>query len=103
MVVSILETNSAQTAGPYMPVSRLHPRRELIDRVGADFCREHSVLQLWEQSGSVLVVTTHTRDQDMLRELRQRLGQPVTLRISGGGELRAGIAGFPDDEVTGAA
>lgn len=91
MVVSILEANSAQTAGLYLPVSRLRPRRELIDRVGVDFCREHSVLPLWEQSGSVLVATTHTRDQDMLRELRQRLGQPVTLRISGRGEIRLAL------------
>ena len=39
MVVSILEANSAQTASMYLPVSRLRPRKELIERVGADFCR----------------------------------------------------------------
>ncbi len=91
MVVSILEANSVQTAGLYVPVSRVRPRKELVDRVGIDFCREHTVMPLWEQSGSVLCVTTHTRDQDMLRELRQRLGQPVTLRISGRGEINLAL------------
>ena len=98
MAVSLLEAASAQTASQYIAASRLPAQRE---QVGADFCHEHSVLPLWREPAGVLVATTRPRDEAMLRELRQRLGQPVIVRVSGRGEIRIGINAAVD-ALTGA-
>ena len=101
MAVALIEAASAQTAGLYIPVSRLRPRPDLVGRLGLDFCREHNVLPVGEFQGSVLCVTTHTRDAALLRELRQRFGRPVTLRIATQAELYLalrGVEGVPTAE-----
>ena len=87
MAVSLLEATSAQTAGLYVPVSRTPRRDDLIARLGVEFCRENEVIPVGEAQGSVICVTTHTREVTLQRELRQRFGRPVALRISSRAEL----------------
>ena len=43
MAVTVLEASAARVVGQYLPVSRIRPLRELIDLVGAEFCRDHLV------------------------------------------------------------
>ncbi|GMU41740.1 MAG: hypothetical protein AMXMBFR23_26060 [Chloroflexota bacterium] len=100
MAVALIEAASSQTAGLYVPVSRIRPRRDLVARIGLDFCEERGVLPVGEFQGSVVCVTTHTRDAALLRELRQRFGRPVTLRITTQAELHLAfrsIEGVPSD------
>lgn len=94
MAVSLLEATSAQTIGLYVPVSRTPVRRDLLDRLGAEFCRQHEVLPVGEAQGSVVCVTTHTRNATLQRELRQRFGRPVTLRIASKAEIALALAGL---------
>ncbi len=91
MAVALIEAASTQAVGLYVPVSRLRPRRDLIDRLGLDFCEQHDVMPVEEYQGSVVCVTTHTRDAALLRDLRQRFGRPVTLRITTRAELRLAL------------
>lgn len=92
MAVSLLEATSAQTVGQYVAVSRIQVRTDLLARLGVEFCREHFVLPVGEAQGSVICVTTHTRDASLQRELRQRFGRPVSLRISSSAEIELALA-----------
>lgn len=94
MAVSLLEASSAQTVGLYVPVSRTPVRRDLLERLGVEFCREHRVLPVGEAQGSVVCVTTRTRSATLQRELRQRFGRPVALRISSDAEIALALAGL---------
>ena len=91
MAVSLLEATSAQTASQYVPVSRTRVRTDLLARLGVDFCREHGVLPVDEAQGTVVCVTTKTRDASLQRELRQRFGRPVSLRIASAAEIQLAL------------
>ena len=91
MAVSLLEATSAQTAGQYVAVSRTRVRTDLLARLTVAFCRENFVLPVGEAQGSVICVTTHTRDASLLRELRQRFGRPVSLRIASAAEIELAL------------
>src|SRR5437868_5107438 len=91
MAVSILEASAARVVAQYVPVSRLRPLRELVEQVGETFCRDQSVVPLYRDGGGVLVATSRPRAQDMLRELRERLGQTITTRLASPGEIRIAI------------
>ena len=82
MAVTVLEASAARVVGQYLPVSRIRPLRELIDLVGAEFCRDHLVVPLWREGGAVAVAAARPRAQDSLRELRERLGQSINVRLS---------------------
>jgi glycosyltransferase XagB len=92
LAVSLLEAASAQTAGLYVPVSRTPVRTDLLARLGVEFCRSQRVIPVGEAQGSVVCVTTRTRDAALQRELRQRFGRPVTLRITSDAELSLAIS-----------
>jgi len=91
VAVSLLEANSAQTAGQYVAVSRTRIRADLLSRIGIDFCREHGVLPVGEAQGAIVCVTTRTRDASLQRELRQRFGRPVSLRIASQAEIQLAL------------
>lgn len=91
MAVSLLEANSAQTAGQYVAVSRTTVRSDLLAWIGVDFCREFGVLPVGEAQGTIICVTTHTRDASLQRELRQRFGRPVSLRIASEAEIQLAL------------
>ncbi len=91
MAVSLLEATSAQIAGQYVAVSRSRVRTDLLARLSIQFCRENFVLPVGEAQGSVVCVTTQTRDASLLRELRQRFGRPVSLRIASRAEIELAI------------
>ena len=91
MAVSLLEATSAQTASQYVPVSRTRVRTDLLARLGVDFCRTHGVLPVDEAQGTVICVTTRTRDASLQRELRQHFGRPVSLRIASEAEIQLAL------------
>jgi len=94
LAVSLLEATSAQTVGLYVPVSRTPVRRDLVARLGVEFCQEHHVIPVGEAQGSVVCVTTSTRNAMLQRELRQRFGRPVTLRVSSSAEIDLALVGL---------
>src|SRR6476659_6667471 len=91
MAVSVLEASAARVVGQYLAVSRIRPLRELVDLVGLEFCREHQVVPLWRDGGAVAVASARPRAQDVLREIRERLGRTVVLRLSSPAEILIAI------------
>ncbi|RLT27478.1 MAG: hypothetical protein DWI48_03495 [Chloroflexi bacterium] len=91
MAVSVLEASAARVVGQYLAVSRIRPLRELVDLVGVEFCRTHQVAPLWRDGGAVAVASARPRAQDVLREIRERLGQTVVLRLSSPAEILIAI------------
>ena len=66
-------------------------RTDLLARLGVDFCRQHGILPVGEAQGSVVCVTTRTRDASLQRELRQRFGRPISLRIASEAEIELAL------------
>ncbi len=92
MAVSILESNAARTAELYVPVSRLRARPELVQQLGIGFCREHDVIPLSVERDGVVCATTRPRDQELMQELRRRLGRPISVRAAGRAEIALALA-----------
>ena len=87
MAVSVVEASAARVVGQYLAVSRIRPHRDLIDLVGAEFCRDHLIVPLWREGAAVAVAAARPRGQDALRELRERLGQAINVRLSSPAEI----------------
>jgi len=91
VAVTVLEASAARVVGQYVAVSRIRPQRDLIDLVGAEFCRDHLVVPLWREGASVAVAVARPRATDALRELRERLGQAIAVRLSSPAEILVAI------------
>ena len=92
MAVSLIEASTARAATEHMPVSRLRPDRDLVDRVGVEFCLEHEVVPLWREPGGTIIATAHPRDQSVLRVLRERLAQQIIVRLADPAEIPLCVA-----------
>jgi len=99
MAVSVLEASAARVVGQYLAVSRIRPLRELVDLVGVEFCRTHQVVPLWRDGGAVAVASARPRAQEVLREIRERLGQTIVLRLSSPAEILIAIDNAVDEDA----
>lgn len=99
MAVSVLEASAARVVGQYLAVSRIRPLRELVDLVGVEFCRTHQVVPLWRDGGAVAVASARPRAQEVLREIRERLGQSIVLRLSSPAEILIAIDNAVDEDA----